>query len=404
MKILLVSTKFPYPPKDGGAIATLTLAKGYALSGHMVTVLCMNTPKHFYDPALLPADLSSTVKFIPVPVDTGIYPSKLVKNFIFSSLPYNAEQFYSLAFEKKLTEVIKTGDFDIIQLEGIYLVYFAEKIRKLSAAKIILRAPNIEHDIWKTLAVHEKNFLRKLYLRNFSLRVRSLEDRLMNHYDAIVPITLEDAKIFSLMGNKKPMHIAPFGINTNHLDNVTKANPSSLFFIGALDWMPNLSGLEWFLKEVWKKKILKTGQSELKFYVAGRNTPVWLKRKYEDERTVFAGEVNDAAKFMEDKGIMVVPLFSGSGMRIKIIEGMAHGKAIISTSLGASGIDYKKGKQILIADTPDGFTKYIHDLAYDPLRQQQMGENAADFVRENFDAQSIVHSLLNFYETIKVKV
>ena len=121
MNILQIANKFPYPPKDGGSIATLSLGKSFASLGHRVTILAINTSKHFSDPSRVPADLSAQIRFISVEVNTEIQIFRLIRNFLFSRMPYNAERFISPAFDQRLRELLSAEKFDIIQLEGLYL-------------------------------------------------------------------------------------------------------------------------------------------------------------------------------------------------------------------------------------------------------------------------------------------
>ena len=128
MNILQIANKFPYPPKDGGSIATLSLSRSFASLGHRVTILAINTSKHFTDPSLIPAELSSQIRFISVPVDTDIRIMQLLRNFLFSRMPYNAVRFISPVFDQKFKELLSSEKFDIIQLEGVYLAPYLPTI------------------------------------------------------------------------------------------------------------------------------------------------------------------------------------------------------------------------------------------------------------------------------------
>ena len=164
MRILQIANKFPYPAKDGGSIATLSLGRSFAALGHKVTILAVNTSKHFTDPATVPAELAETIRFISVPVNTEIKISKLVRNFFFSSWPYNAERFISKDFDNTLRKLLIEEQFDIIQLEGLYLAPYLETIRAHSVAKVVMRAHNIEHEIWERTVFLTKG-LKKKYIR-----------------------------------------------------------------------------------------------------------------------------------------------------------------------------------------------------------------------------------------------
>jgi glycosyltransferase involved in cell wall biosynthesis len=269
-------------------------------------------------------------------------------------------------------------------------------IRKYSNAKIVYRAHNIEHEIWERTAAMAKGW-EKIYFRILSRRIKKLEKGMMNQYDLLVPITERDGKILDELGNKKPRHVSQTGIDSSVLiPNSKKLKHPTLFHIGSLDWTPNQEGLIWFLEKCWPK--INDKFPELKFYIAGRNAPYWFKRKMDLPNVVFEGEVPDAYDFMNSKSIMVVPLFSGSGMRIKIIEGMALGKPIITTSIGTEGISTTAGENIMLAETADEFVSSISELIDNREFFDKIGRNAIEYIHEKFDNMAAAAALIEFYK------
>ncbi|MCK5822709.1 MAG: glycosyltransferase family 4 protein [Bacteroidales bacterium] len=397
MNILQLCNKMPYPPKDGGSIATLNLSKGFAKLGHKVTVLAMNTSKHYFNVDNIPNDLKSKINFFDVFVNTKINPFLAFFNLLFSKTPYNAQRFISVDFKNKLVSLLLKNNYDIIQLEGLYVFAYIEVIRKYSNAKIAYRSHNIEHEIWERTTEQQNGILKKFYLKILYKRIKKFEINIINKYDALVPITERDASFFNKFGNNKSCHVSVAGFNTAELKpNFLNTEFPSLFYIGALDWVPNQEGLFWFIENVWK--IITKNYKNLKFYVAGRNAPKWVVNNLKEENIYYLGEIDDAYEYMNSKAIMIVPLLSGSGMRIKIIEGMALGKTIISTSIGAEGINITNKKNIIIADKPDDFIKGIESVINNKVFSDEIGENAVAFVNKNYDNLTISSSLINFYK------
>jgi polysaccharide biosynthesis protein PslH len=397
MNILQIANKFPYPPKDGGSIATLNLGKSFASLGHKVTILAINTSKHFTDPSLIPAELSSRIRFISVPVDTGISVPKLLMNLLFSRMPYNAERFISPAFDQRLRELLDSEEFDIIQLEGLYLAPYIRTIRTCSKAKVVMRAHNIEHEIWQRTVTQQKG-LRRWYISNLACRIRRMELHYLNLYDAVLPITSRDGEILRKLGCRIPFHVVPMGVNAGELipDNSMLEYPS-VFHIGALDWIPNQEGLKWFFENAWGLVLEK--HPDLHFYLAGRNAPQYFK-ELPYPNIIFSGEVDDAYHFIRSKAVMIVPVLSGSGMRIKIIEGMALGKAIVTTTIGTEGIATTHGRDILIADDPEQFARNVCALVENRNYCMEIGENARSFVARHYDNGAITSSLAEFYQSL----
>jgi len=396
MRILQLMNKVPWPPKDGGAIACLNLSKGFSMLGHDVTVLSMNTSKHHISIDDMPADLRRKADFRLVEVPASITWIEATLNLLFSKLPYNAQRFISDEFSNELVKLLNEKTFDVIQLEGLYLCPYIPVIRKYSKALISYRAHNIEYEIWERTATLSEGF-RSKYLRNLSKRIKRFEESYLNSYDLLVPITDRDGIILDKLGNSKPRHTSQTGIDFASLvPTARKLEFPSLFHIGALDWAPNQEGLIWFFNQCWPKIHLQN--PELKFYLAGRNAPEWFERIIKLDGVVYLGEINDAYDFINSKAVMVVPLFSGSGMRIKIIEGMALGKPIVTTTIGTEGIPTENGKNILIANDVDSFVEAINQLINDRGLSDWIGTNAIGFIQEKYDNLLQAEALIEFYK------
>jgi glycosyltransferase involved in cell wall biosynthesis len=399
MKILLLAHKMPYPPRDGGSIVTLNFAKAFARLGHEVIILAMNTYKRQFDVKNIPSELKKLITFHAEYVDTKIKPFHLLVN-LFSRKPYHIWRYgSSKRYAERLVEILKSGNFDIVQFEGLYLSPYLELVRKFSNAKVIMRAHNVEYEIIERYANFENSVFKKLWLKTQASRLKRYELEQLKLYDALVPISKRDAKILFCEG--LPTFVAPAGIDLSEIKiiNDLATEFPSLFYIGALDWFPNQQGLEWFFEEVWIELIRKV--PNVKFYLAGRNPNSWgyLKRK-KLKNVEILGEVEDAYRFMSSKAIMVVPLFAGSGIRVKILEAMALGKVVISTTIGAEGIDFRDGENILIADTKEKFLEQIMRCLADRRLCQTIGEKASEFVKEKYDLNKIAKNLLEFYNKI----
>ncbi|NOR88231.1 MAG: glycosyltransferase [Bacteroidales bacterium] len=397
MKILIIANKVPYPPKDGGSIATLTLARHFSDLGNQVDLLAMNTSKHYFRLDLLPLNLSRNIRFIGVDTPALIAPLAALKNLLFSKKAYIAERFYTEKFRNRLEELLDEESYDIIQLEGSYMGMYMPSIRSHSRAKVSMRAHNLEYEIWQRTA-ENASFLKKFYFANLATRIKKLEVDQLNSFSAMIPITQRDANALVSLGCKIPMHVTPTGtdVDTSNVDFSSLEFPS-VFHIGALDWPPNQEGLFWFFEKIWPLVLQK--QPQVKFYLAGRNAPDRIKH-LKVKNLVFVGEVDSAIEFMNSKAIGIVPLLSGSGMRIKIVEGMALGKVMVTTQIGAEGNPAKDGEQMMVADQPEEFAKKIISLLESRELLDKMGQNALSFVKNEFDNKKIAQSLIDFYQTL----
>jgi glycosyltransferase involved in cell wall biosynthesis len=401
MRILIIANKFPYPSHDGGALATASMLEGLVNAEQDIYLYTMTTPKHPANENNLPERLMNKITAETCYVDTNIDAKDMIVNFLFKRTPYIAERFYSDTFNNRLVQILEKNKFDIIQLEGLYLLHLIPLIREHSSAKIVYRAHNIEHYIWKRKAKNEINPIKKFYFYNLSKRLHHYLKKHLNTYDGIISISEPDFRIHKWIGQQKPEIVLPVGLDLSDYFSypITTNAIEQIAFIGGLDWLPNQEGLEWFLTKVWNKILYYHPKAEL--HIAGRNCNVNLEKIISSTKnTKFYGEVTSSKDFLSAHSILIVPLFSGSGIRVKIIEGMAMGKAIVTTSIGAEGIPIENKKNAIIADTVEDFADAINLLINNPDMIYPMGNNARDLVKRYFSLEKLTKDLLNFYKTL----
>ena len=394
MRILFLCNKLPYPPNEGGSMAMNMMIEGFIKAGHEVKVLAVSSNKYTFNPSEVPEDYKNQTQLETVFIDLKLRIFPAIYCFL-RRKSYHVHRFISKEFEAKLEQILKAQNFDIVQIETIFLTPYLKQIRELSHAKVFLRAHNIEHLIWKRLSENTKNPFKSIYLDHLSVQLKNYEIDHLEKYDGIICISKVDEKYYSNF-TKEPMITATFGLDLKHYKPHQKAEPlNSLSFIGALNWMPNEEGLKWFLKEIWPS--IHDKFPSLKFYIASKEIPKWLTDSA-TEKVELVSDLQHAKDFITSKSIMVVPLKSGSGIRIKIIEGMALEKAIISTTIGAEGINYTDGENILIADRKEEFLAQISLCMDDQNFIKSIGKKARKTAEEDHNADKIIKDLVSFYQ------
>lgn len=395
MKVLQLCNKPPYPPVDGGTLAMNSITQGLLAAGCEVRVLSICSDKHPVRKDRMTQEYCDATRFEAVYVDLGIHPLDAAVALLCGD-SYHVKRFESKAFAARLREVLQEETFDIIHVESLFLTPYLPLIRKYSKAPVLLRAHNVEHLIWQRIAKSERNPFRRWYLKKLALALRAYECEHLNAYDGVVSITDNDARLLREMGCRKPIVAIPFGISPESLENV-EVEPNSLFHLGSMDWMPNLDGIQWFLDNVWPK--VHEAMPQLTLYLAGRKMPDDLMR-LDMEGVKVVGEVPDAMYFIATKQINVVPLLSGSGIRVKIIEAMSAGKTVIATTIGAEGIAYTEGRDLLVADTPEQFVQQIRRCVDDPDFCQSVGRSAYRLIAEEYSNERLTQKMLDFYKHI----
>jgi polysaccharide biosynthesis protein PslH len=388
-RILIITNRIPFPLNDGGALAMFAMVKGYQGTGWAVSLLSMNTSRHYVSLESLPP-LFKKIEFATFDINTDIKLAPILKNFFLSKKPNHAERFHDPAFEKKVISTINSFQPDFIQVESIYLGTYIDTIKKATTATLIIRLHNIEYQIWERLAIEAGNSFKRYYLKDLAGRIRRFELEAWKKADILLPITSKDEEtVVSSLPSAKTI-LVPFGIEIKgflkprHQDWVG-------YHIGAMDWMPNVEGITWFLEAAWP--IIHKELPSFTFHFAGRNMPGSFE-KYEKNGVVCEGEVENAETFISNKKILIVPIRSGGGMRIKVLEAMAAGKVIVSTSTGIEGIEgAENGVNYLLADTAADFARQIKWILENKPAAETIADQAIGLVRQYYDQSQIIDQL-----------
>ena len=367
--------------------------------GHQVKVLSVSSFKSRASAESLPEWYVQACQFEAVFVDLKVKPFAAFLN-LFSSESYHVQRFISKDFENKLITILQQQSFDIVQLETLYLTPYISVIRKYSNAKIILRSHNVEHLIWERIAAGVKNPFKKYFLKHLAATLKNYEIAALNKYDGILAISNTDATTFRQLGCNIALACISFGVDLEKYSIDTNSQSADLFHIGAMNWIPNQEGIHWFLENVWP--LIHQEMPDLKFYLAGRTMPKWLLNS-DYPNVEILGEVEDAKLFIQSKGIMIVPLFSGSGLRIKMIEAMAMGKVVITTTIGAEGINIRNHENCMIADTIDEFKMAVIEMLQHHEKRTLIAHNARQLIEKEHDNVVLTDKLIAFYKQIRRK-
>jgi hypothetical protein len=280
VKILQLCTRVPNPPVDGGSIAMLNLEYALHQNGAELKVIAFNTIKQPVQFDTLDQEYLTMTHIEAVYLDNRI---KLFEAFfnLFSGESYHIVRFIRRDFEELLVKTLSENTFDVIQLESLFMVPYLETIRRMSKAPIVLRTHNIEHLIWERMAKGCKNPFKKWYLNLLAKRLLQYEKWAMNTVDAIVALTGEDEKMLRKLGAKVQIYIAPIGVDMERYKVLPTLKEQIIFHLGAMDWLPNQEGIDWFLQEVWPDIEKEFPNSTFRF--AGKRMPERFM-KYEGGR------------------------------------------------------------------------------------------------------------------------
>ncbi len=366
--------------------------KGYPEAGCTTELLAMNTARHPVDPAILPGIYPQLARVTAVPVDNRVRPLPLLRNWAFSRRPSHAERFRSGAFAAALQETLRRFRPDVVHVESPFLAEYLPLIRSVRPeARTVLRMNNVEAQIWQRLAGGTAPGPRKWYLQSLARRIAAYERTAWPLFDAILPVTREDAGALGPYVAPDGIRVVPFCIDTAAIRPKPLVLRPDAYHLAAMDWLPNVEAVDWFVGAVWPR--LQAVVPELHVHLAGRHMPQRLIDQSAGNLHI-SGAVDDAEAFAGDKPFLIVPLRSGGGIRVKILEAMAAGKAVISTSVGLQGIEASPGVDCSVADSPEGFALAFEYFLRSPGCVEKMIRNARRLVETTYDRRTAMAGLV----------
>lgn len=391
MKILVLGSRIPWPLHDGGAIATYRMLKGLAEAGAEITYFSYNTRKHYQTQESLQEHFPFC-KVIPFEIDA----TPTLKGAMLALLHgknYNISRFESQQAAAQVAALCTNEKFDCIHVEGLfaYPLIVALKDHRIP---IIFRAHNVEYEIWSRLAATTSNPLKKQYLRKLAKGLKAYETAAVKQCDYVVAISEPDAAEFRRMQPEAKVIVVPGGIEVQEKQESPIVQEFSLCHIGSMEWRPNQEAVQWFIQTIWPKVIQVYPNAT--FHIAGKG----LSKddvNYHAAGVVNHGEVADAARFMQEHTALVVPLHSGSGLRMKTVEAMALGTMVITSSVGLQGLEAEPNTHLLLADKPEEWMHAIELAFLHPDQRDEIAAVGRDWALSHFGYKNLAHELLNQY-------
>ncbi len=401
-KILFLTSQLPYPPHQGGAIRTYNLIVNLAPRHEIHLLSFVNSPGDLEKAAPL-RQYCRTIEVVPVPQRSTL---KRLLTTLFSPLPDMALRLPSAEFRRKLAARLKSERFDVVQVESIEMAPYAmgdagweTDDRPLWVfddynAEYVLQQRAFETDVR-----HPRRWIGALYSFIQWQKLRRYEAAVCRRVDRVVAVSEADREILQKLGPGVKVTVIPNGVDTRAYDPEQTyplvLEPHSIVFTGKMDFRPNIDAVLWFCHQV--LPLIKTRLPDVNFYIVGQKPPQRLRSLAEDAAVTLTGYVDDVRPYIAGAGVYVVPLRIGGGTRLKIVEAMALGKAIVSTSLGCEGYPVTSGRELVIADTPQDFARCVVDLLDDAHRREELGRAGRRFVEERYDWRAIVPRLEEVY-------
>lgn len=391
MKLLFFTSKPIYPSVDGGCFASEKFLSCLLHANVDVQYATLSTNKHPFDISQFPKELSEQINPIDYYVDTDVRAFAAFKS-LFNAHSYNIERFYSSEVETLLIELVKAESFDGIVFDSLYTLSYLTGIRSVFKGKITVRTHNVEHRLWEHYA-SESSGLKKWYLNRLARDLKRFELKKLAKVNAILSISNDDTADFKKMGIKTEIVNVPVNIAVSSSEIKTVNN--RIYHLGMMDWEPNRQAVNQLIE--WMPA-LRERIPNLEFHVAGSKSEEFIQP--DEKQGIFVhGFVDCVNDFAQNYGFLVSPIRSASGVRIKFLEAMALGIPIVTTSLGALGIDHTSCNCLCIAETKDAFFNYIEELSTNSVKREEIGRNALNYIDKNHNIDTISQTILEVFET-----
>jgi glycosyltransferase involved in cell wall biosynthesis len=386
-RVLLFLSKPPVPSIDGGCVALHSALLQWKYAGFEVHVFCLETPKHPLTQEGLEFLNQHCARFHSAFVNTNHFLA-WIPSFFLKKLPLRAARFYRSNINKIWKNFLRSTDPHILVWEGLYSMVYFEK--STQPAKHIYRAHNIEHAIWREMK--RNGILNWIVLLDNAL-LRRWEIKMLNSVDEILGISDEDCNYFSSKVDQVLIRHLPVGMQSQGVPGSFPPNPISLYHLGGMDWLPNREGMEHFLTKIWPHCLKRF--PEIQLHLAGKHYPEsWYH--YEGVR-IHGVHAGSAESFIENHHVLIVPIFSAGGVRIKILEAASLGRPVIATEKALSGLARSLEDCCFKVHRVEDWITAL-ELLHKPGVLEQRSHDVYNAWKSNYGLKETAHWLVRWYK------
>lgn len=403
MRILFLTAQLPEPPHAGGTLRTNGLMRGVHAAGHEVHLMTFADPARLAASQTALSQFCASVEAVPPPSRTAM---RRLRDLLFTQQADMQRRFHSPEFAARLEHLLETQPFDLIQVESLEMAVYLPVIRRLCPhTPVIYDSFNAEFDLQRTIFEAERRDLRRLPGAVYSFiqwrRLTQFERAVCQTVTHTIAVSAADADAFRRLAPGVPVSVVPNGIDAaqySHHDTSLDLGPHALVFTGSMSYRPNVDAALWFAEQV--LQLIRARVPDARFFIVGSAPHSRLDSLRGADNVEITGWVPDVNPFLHTAAVYVVPLRMGSGTRLKLLQAMAAGQAVVSTSIGAQGLNVRDGVELRLADTASAFAEAVVDLLNHPDKRRTLGEAGAQYVRTHHDWTVIVPRLLAVYGQI----
>ena len=379
MRILFLAFELPYPLDRGGRIKSYHFLKGLSYHHETTLVAITRSPDETrYINAL--KEFCAEVYTILIPISRMRKISRAVTSLP-GSVPFIVSLYSSQEMQHLLSSLLTQGNYDVIYAEHFHM---SQYVPTNSSPVKVLDQHNVESVILRRFFESQPLGPIKIFAWLEWRKMLRYEPWICRNFDRILAVTNVDKEIMRpWLRPEQSISVIPIGVDTAYFQPQNyNWHSKELISVGTMYWKPNVDGILWFHDTVYPR--VKERVPDVKLTIVGTRPPAEIVRLAKDDRVTVTGWVEDVRPYMARSVAMVVPLHVGSGMRVKILNALAMGLPVVSTSVGCEGIDVTDGENILIADDPAGFAEAITRLLGDRDLRQRLSEQGRALAVERY--------------------
>jgi len=394
-RVLWISPKLPFPLLSGDKIRQYNLIRRLAAKHSVHLIAFIERPE---DREFVPAlqKYCECVTVVPLPLRWPLPVRTLVA--LDPRTPFSARRCESPLLRRAITQATSETAFDVVQIEHIHMAQYFSSVAPGSRAAKILTLHNVDSLLTARCGAVEPLALKRLYWQFESKKFARLEQRWLHSLDAVITMSEQDREFVArTVPGSKPVTVDN-GVDVEEYDIGSGVNrEQSVVFTGSLSYPPNADGVNFFLKLVWP--LVRSAVPQAACNIVGRDPSHALMAQSGKDGIVVTGPVEDVRPYLARAGVVVVPLRAGGGTRLKILEAMATGNGIVSTRLGAEGLDVRDGRDLVLADEPESFAQATIRILTDVSLRQRLGTAARRRVEDRYDWRFAAEALDRVYES-----
>ena len=378
MKILWVNQYFLHPTERGGQIRSL----GILQQLHKRHEIHYAAPE---DPASSEGrDMAHTFCTRAYPIPHAVVSRRspafllqLLSNVFASNLPLAVTRYASPALLRTVNDLVASENYDCIVCD-----FVASGVNIGDIRRAVIFQHNVETTIFERHAQHARTPLHRWFFNLQARRMRAYEERMCRESLHVIAVSDIDAQRMRDMFRISHVSDVATGVDVDHFRPPAEHRPEAEFvFVGSMDWLPNVDGMVWFVKEI--LPLIRKRRPDCRVSIVGRKPDPKVLELASDPNIEVTGTVPDVRPYLWNSQVSILPLRIGGGTRMKVYEAMAAGLPVVSTTVGVEGLAGKPGRDLLIGDSPEEFAQQCILLLDDPNLRSRIGEAGFHLVDEN---------------------